>query len=71
MVVPSNTDLIYELSVLQCQESLDKLNEKNYQAKNKAPLPQTVNSEEEEMSIIGSAPPINQNTTVEEKTVIR
>jgi len=36
--IPANTDLEFKLEVLECEESIDALNEKNQLSNNKAPL---------------------------------
>lgn len=37
-VIPAHSDLFYELEVLECEQTINSLNDKNQEAGNKAPL---------------------------------
>ena len=52
--IPANSDLFYELEVLECEQSINSLNEKNYAAGNHAPLTEPQDDFDKKEPIIGS-----------------
>jgi hypothetical protein len=52
--IPANTDLEFKLEVLECEPSIDAINEKNQMSGNKAPLVEKLTEWDAEEPIIGS-----------------
>ena len=53
-MIPANSDLEFKLEVLECQPSIDLINEKNLESQNKAPLIEKMSEYEQNYPIIGS-----------------
>lgn len=52
--IPPNSDLYYELEVLECESSINSLNERNKEAGNNAPLVEWEDEWDRREKIVGS-----------------